>query len=109
MIKKAIITDLNSNTTKGFWVGISYLLANAISMPLIAALSDIFGRRPCLFAAVSLFTLGSLLCCLARSIDILLVGRCFQGVGGGGIMILSLVIFTDIIPLRYRPKWYGTV
>lgn len=78
-------------------------------MPSIAALSDNFGRPACLFVSVSLFTLGSILCCLARNIDLLLVGRCFQGVGGGGIMILSLVIFTDIIPLRHRPKWYGTV
>lgn len=78
-------------------------------MPSIAALSDIFGRSLCLVVSLSLFTLGSLLCCLAGGIGLLLVGRCLQGVGGGGIIILSLVIFTDIVPLRFRPKWYGTV
>lgn len=95
--------------TQGFWIGTSCLLANAVAMPSIAALSDIFSRSASLMASLALFTLGSLVCCLADSIDLLLVGRCFQGVGGGGIVILSLVIFTDIVPLRYRPKWYGTV
>ncbi|KFA70542.1 hypothetical protein S40285_09353 [Stachybotrys chlorohalonatus IBT 40285] len=68
-----------------------------------------FGRSSSLMASLTLFTLGSLVYCLADTIDILLVGRCFRGVGGGGIVILSLVIFTDIVPLRYRPKWYSTV
>lgn len=78
-------------------------------MPFIASLSDIFGRPVCLVTSVGVFALGSLLCCLANGMGVLLVGRSFQGVGGAGIIILSLVIFTDITPLRFRPKWYGTV
>ena len=35
------------------------------------------------------------------------MGRCVQGIGGGGITILGLVIFTDIVPLRFRPKYFG--
>lgn len=106
---QAIITDLSGDTTQGFWVGTSYLLANAVAMPTIAAISDIFGRPICLLAALLFFSFGSLLCCLAHEVPLLLVGRSFQGVGGGGIYVLCLVIFTDIVPLRYRPKWYGTV
>ncbi|ORY59659.1 major facilitator superfamily transporter [Pseudomassariella vexata] len=105
----AIVIDMNGNTTQGFWVGTSYLLANAVMMPFIAAISDIFGRPICLIASLICFTIGTLLCCLAHSIGILLAGRSLQGVGGGGIIVLSLVIFTDIVPLRVRPKWYGTV
>ncbi|KAJ9129343.1 hypothetical protein NKR23_g12557, partial [Pleurostoma richardsiae] len=82
----ALVSDLGLDATQGFWVGTAYLLANAVTMPV-----------------------GSLLGGLARGIVLLLVGRCLQGVGGAGIIVLSLVIFTDIVPLRFRPKWYGTV
>ncbi|ETS85295.1 hypothetical protein PFICI_03320 [Pestalotiopsis fici W106-1] len=105
----AIVTDLGGDTTQGFWIGTSYLLSNAVTMPFIAAISGIFGRPICLIAALSFFTVGTLLCCLAHGIVLMLVGRSLQGVGGGGIIVLSLVVFTDIVPLRYRPKWYGTV
>jgi MFS family permease len=78
-------------------------------MPLIAAASDRLGRQVCVAGSVVCFTVGSVLGCLARGIAVLLVGRCLQGVGGAGIIVLSLIIFTDIVPLRFRPKWYGTV
>ena len=103
------MSDLKVSTTQGVWVGTAYLLANAVSMPFIASLSDIFGRPVCLVGSVGIFTLGSVVCCLATGIGVLITGRSLQGVGGGGVTILSLVIFTDIVPLRFRPRWYGTV
>jgi MFS family permease len=78
-------------------------------MPFIAAVSDIFGRPSCLIVALLFFFGGTLFCALTDKITLLLLGRSLQGIGGGGIMVLCLVIFTDIVPLRYRPKWYGTV
>ncbi|KAI1341989.1 major facilitator superfamily transporter [Xylariaceae sp. FL0016] len=104
-----LVNDLGGTATQGFWVGTSYLLANAVTMPVIAAISNIFGRPHCLIFALVFFTAGSLLCCLAQNMTVMLVGRSIQGVGGGGIVIIGLVIFTDMVPLRYRPKWYGTV
>lgn len=56
-----------------------------------------------------MFTIGTTICASSYSIGQLLVGRSVQGTGGGGIVVISLVIFTDIVPLRQRPKWYGTV
>jgi len=76
-------------------------------MPYTAALSDIFGRPICLLVSLCLFTIGSIICCVAPKLAVLLAGRCVQGIGGGGILILGLVIFTDIVPLRYRPQYYG--
>ncbi|KAK7954731.1 major facilitator superfamily transporter [Apiospora saccharicola] len=105
----AMVTDLGGDTTQGFWIGTSYLLVNAVTMPFIASLSDIFGRPLCLVAALVFFTAGTLVCSLAHNVGTMLVGRSIQGVGGGGIVVLSLIIFTDIVPLRHRPKWYGTV
>lgn len=78
-------------------------------MPFLAETSHVFGRAAVLRACIVSFTLGTSFCCLATGITPLLVGRAFQGVGGAGIMVLSLVIFTDIVPLRFRPKWYGFV
>jgi len=78
-------------------------------MPFIAQLSNAFGRPAILTACLGFFTIGTILCCLANGISLLLAGRVLQGLGGAGVMVLSLVIFTDIVPLRHRPKWYGFV
>ncbi|KAJ4546978.1 hypothetical protein HRR77_004518 [Exophiala dermatitidis] len=78
-------------------------------MPFIASLSDILGRPRCLLASIVTFTIGTILCAAARTITVMLVGRCVQGIGGGGIIILSLVIFSDIVPLRSRPRYVGII
>lgn len=78
-------------------------------MPIIASISNIFGRPLCLEFALSMFTVGTFFCCIANNITVMLVGRSIQGIGGGGIQVLSGVIITDIVPLRHRPKWYGMV
>jgi MFS family permease len=102
------ITDaLSITATQAFWVGTSYLLTSAVTMPFLAAVSDIFGRTWVLLSSLASFTIGTIICCTADNIGALLVGRCIQGIGGGGILILALVIITDIVPLRFRPKWFG--
>ena len=100
---------MRANTTQAFWVGTSYLLSNAVVMPARAAVSEVFGRPACLAASLALFTAGTGLCCGAGAVDVLLAGRCVQGVGGGGIHVLGGVVMTDIVPLRHRPKWFGIV
>jgi MFS family permease len=102
-----MITDLHGTAAQGFWIGTSYLLTCAVTMPFTAALSDVFGRPICLLTSLALFTVGTVLCCVAEDLSVLLVGRSVQGIGGGGIIILGLVIFTDIVPLRHRSKYYG--
>lgn len=76
-------------------------------MPVICAVSDVFGRPICLIFALVTFAVGTVICATAQNIGTLLAGRSVQGVGGGGIHSLGLVIQTDIVPLRWRPKWYG--
>ena len=104
-----IVADLHGTTTLGLWLGTSYLLTCASPMLFIAALSDIFGRPPCLLLSLAFFTVGTVICSVGKGFAALLAGRCIQGIGGGGIIILGLVIFTDIVPLRYRPKYYGMI
>ncbi|KAK0373211.1 MFS-type transporter [Colletotrichum limetticola] len=105
----AIVEDLQTTANGGFWIGTAYLLANAVAMPFIADLSKVFGRQSCLMASLLFFTVGTILCCLSHAITQMLVGRALQGIGGAGIIMLCLVIYTDLVPLLYRPKWYGIV
>ncbi|KIX92881.1 uncharacterized protein Z520_11357 [Fonsecaea multimorphosa CBS 102226] len=104
-----IVQALNATSTQGFWIGTSYLLVVAVTMPFTASISDIVGRPQTLFTVLLSFTVGTILCATAHSIGIMLVGRCLQGVGGGGVIIISLVIFSDIVPLRFRPKYVGVL
>ena len=101
--------DLHGTTNDALWTGTSYLLTSAVFQPFIAALSDIFGRRELLLPSLLLFTAGTAGCCAAHGFTLMLVGRCVQGVGGGGIITSSQIIFTDIVPLRQRPKYFSVV
>ncbi|KAL4876690.1 putative efflux pump antibiotic resistance protein [Aspergillus karnatakaensis] len=105
----AISHDLGGTSTEAFWAATSYLLTYAVLQPVIASLSDIFGRRTSLFMSVLLFTIGSLIAAVAQNFACLLAGRTIQGIGGGGVMVLVLVIATDVVPLRYLPKYQGLV
>ncbi|ORY58731.1 major facilitator superfamily transporter [Pseudomassariella vexata] len=105
----SITIEIGGTTTEAFWIGTSYLLSCTVAMPPLASLSEIFGRPICLIFSLSMFTLGSILCCVAHSIPLLLAGRSVQGIGGGGIWVLSLLLLTDIVPLRHRPKWWALI
>ncbi|KAG8162051.1 hypothetical protein KVR01_007816 [Diaporthe batatas] len=105
----AIVNDIGGSTTEAFWIGTSYLLVNAITMPIICSVSEVIGRPICLTFAIAVFAVGTIVCCVAGDISTLLAGRCIQGVGGGGIHSLGLVVQTDIIPLRWRPTWNAIV
>ena len=106
---QTLAEDLGGTSVDAFWAGTSYLLTRAVFQPVIAALSDIFGRRELLLPSIALFTLGSIACGVAQNFTIMLAGRCVQGIGGGGIITLAQVIFADIVPLRQRPKFFTLV
>ncbi|KAB5583489.1 major facilitator superfamily transporter [Coniochaeta sp. 2T2.1] len=101
---------LGGTASDAFWAGTSYLLTCAVFQPFIAAVSDLFGRKELLLISIGFFTLGTLLCApLAKNFPVLLAGRSLQGIGGGGIITMGQVIFSDIIPLRQRPKYFSMV
>ncbi|NIH71838.1 MDR family MFS transporter [Auritidibacter ignavus] len=89
------------------WVITSYILATTIAMPIFGQISDIFGRKPLLFFAIGLFVAGSLVGGLAQSIEWLIVSRTVQGIGGGGLIILSQAAIADVVPARQRGKYMG--
>ncbi|KAF9963097.1 hypothetical protein BGZ65_006009 [Modicella reniformis] len=91
------------------WVGTSYLLTNTAMQPLYGKLSDIFGRKVAILAAIFFFLLGSLICGAAPTITVLVVGRGIAGVGAGGMISLTMIIISDIVSLRERGKYQGII
>ncbi|KAF2264137.1 MFS general substrate transporter [Lojkania enalia] len=100
---------LNGTSVDAFWAGTSYLLTSAIFQPVIASISEVFGRQQLLLFSITFFTIGSILCAVANDFQVLLAGRSIQGIGGGGIITLSQVIYCDFVPLRQRPKYFAMV
>jgi EmrB/QacA subfamily drug resistance transporter len=85
------------------WVVTSYLLAATAATPLFGKLADIRGRRAIMLLAIGIFMLGSLICALAPSLWILVIGRVLQGLGGGGLLPIAQTIIADLLTPRERP------
>jgi EmrB/QacA subfamily drug resistance transporter len=102
----AIASDLGE-VQRVSWVVVSYLIANTIAAPVYGRLGDSFGRRNMMLAALTLFIVGSVLCALAPTIELLTVTRVLQGFGGGGLMTLSQALVGETIPPRERGRYQG--
>ncbi|KAF5964372.1 major facilitator superfamily transporter [Fusarium coicis] len=108
IIPQGIAVNLHLTANESFWVGTSFLLSSAVTIPLISGAGNVFGFVKPLTASILSFTTGTVFCCLAHSSPPLLIGRIFQGIGAGGIMSLTLMIYAEIVPLRHRPKWLAS-
>ncbi len=89
------------------WVVTGYLLAQTIVTPIYGKLGDLYGRKIVLQSAVVLFLAGSALCGLSRTMLQLIVFRALQGLGGGGLVVVSQAVVGDIIPPRDRGRYQG--
>lgn len=102
----SIVSDLG-----GFaqfpWLFSVYLLAQAVSVPVYAKLSDTVGRKPIILIGVALFLLGSILCGFAWSMPALIAFRAVQGLGAGAIQPMSMTIAGDIYTVAERAKTQG--
>src|SRR5690606_37643992 len=76
-------------------------------LPVYGKLGDQIGRKPLFVTAILLFSAGSLLGAMAWNIDLLIVARAVQGLGGGGLMVLSQAIVADVVPARQRGRYMG--
>ncbi|KAJ5183794.1 hypothetical protein N7492_001410 [Penicillium capsulatum] len=99
--------ELHGTAIEAFWSGTSFLLCSTVFQPSFASFSNIFGRRPMIIIALIFFCVGAIVAAVAKDFTYMLVGRSIQGVGGGGIIALSEVIITDLIPLRWRGQYFG--
>ncbi|MFC4905622.1 MDR family MFS transporter, partial [Kocuria oceani] len=89
------------------WITTAYLLATTIVMPVYGKFGDVLGRRNLFLIAIALFTLASVGCAFATGFWQFVTFRALQGLGGGGLMILSQAIIADIVPASERGKYMG--
>jgi len=87
------------------WIVTGYLLTATAMAPLYGKISDVYGRRPVIYAAILLFLLGSLVSALAPNMLVLVIGRAIQGAGGGGLFALAQTVIGDLVPPRERARY----
>src|ERR1700732_1693705 len=94
--------DLGASNDESTWVLTSYLVSNAIVLPMTGWLATTFGRKRLFLACISLFTFTSLLCGIAPSLGALVFFRVIQGAGGGGLQPMAQAILADTFPPEKR-------
>jgi DHA2 family multidrug resistance protein len=94
--------SLGADASESTWVLTSYLVANAVVLPLSAWLSTVFGRKRFYMICVALFTISSLMCSLAPTLGALVFCRVLQGIGGGGLAPSEQAMLVDAFPPSKR-------
>ncbi|RBM18976.1 MDR family MFS transporter [Streptomyces sp. PT12] len=89
------------------WVVTAYLLASTAGTPLWGKLGDQYGRKKLFQMAIVIFLIGSALCGVAQNMPELIGFRFLQGLGGGGLIVLSMAIVGDLVPPRERGRYQG--
>jgi MFS family permease len=100
---------LHGSSLQAFWSGTSFLLTSTVFQPVLGSLSEIFGRLPLVYISLTLFGIGAILAAVANDFNLVLIGRSIQGVGGGGVITLTEIIVTDLVPLRLRGQWFSFI
>lgn len=97
-------------TSEGLWlVLVCYMIASMVVMPVYGALGDIFGRREMLMVSVVVFVLSACGAAFATSLDMLCFWRVLQGMGGGGLVVLSHALVGETVPGRERGRYQGYI
>jgi EmrB/QacA subfamily drug resistance transporter len=89
------------------WVVTSYLLTSTIVVPLYGKFGDLFGRKIVIQTSILIFLAGSILCGIAQDMTQLIVLRAVQGLGGGGLMVVTMAAIADVIPPAERGRYQG--
>ncbi|MHB9114428.1 MAG: MFS transporter [Thermoleophilia bacterium] len=82
------------------WIVTGYLLGYTVAMPLFGRLADVRGRRIMFIVALAVFAGGSVLCVLARGLELLVAARVIQAAGGGALVPVAMVVAADLLPGR---------
>ncbi len=95
-----LVGEFHSSYQVVTWTVTGYALAQAAVIPLAGWLSDRFGAKQVFIISVILFTVGSLLCALSTSVEMLIIFRILQGLGGGMVMPIAMAFTYRLSPLR---------
>ena len=94
--------NLGVSNDESTWVLTSYLVSNAIVLPISGWIAGVVGRKRLFMACIAFFTLSSMLCGIAPSLPFLLLFRVLQGLGGGGLQPIAQAILADTFPPEQR-------
>ena len=97
-----IAGSMGASNDESTWVLTSYLVSNAIVLPISGWLAVTFGRKRLFMGCLTIFTVSSLLCGFATSLPLLLLFRVVQGAGGGGLQPMAQAILADSFPPQQR-------
>jgi DHA2 family multidrug resistance protein len=102
-----IAGNMAASQSESTWVLTSYLISNAIVLPISGWLASVLGRKRFYMTCVALFTVSSFLCGIAPTLGLLLLFRVMQGIGGGGLAPSEQAILTDTFPERLRGQAFA--
>jgi DHA2 family multidrug resistance protein len=102
-----IAGSLSASQEESTWVLTSYLVSNAIVLPISGWLANVVGRKRFYMICVALFTVSSALCAMSTSLNFMLAMRVLQGLGGGGLAPVEQSIFADTFPPAMRAKAFA--
>src|SRR5215813_13913352 len=94
--------NLGVSNDESTWVLTSYLVSNAIILPISGWIAAVVGRKRFFMICLMIFTVSSLLCGLAPSLVTIIAFRVLQGLGGGGLQPMAQAILADSFPTRLR-------
>lgn len=103
----AIQRDLEIEASLYVWITTAYLVTSTVFVPIYGKLSDLYGRKPVLIAAIGIFLLGSFLCGVSQSAVQLILFRALQGLGSAGLFVTAFAIIADIFPPAVRGRYTG--
>src|SRR5215468_3816084 len=94
--------SLAASTDQSTWILTSYLVSNAIVLPITGWFAGVFGRKRFFMVCLGAFTVSSLLCGIAPSLNAIILFRVLQGAGGGGLQPMAQAILSDTFPPEKR-------
>jgi MFS transporter, DHA2 family, multidrug resistance protein len=99
--------SLSADQDESTWILTSYLVSNAVVLPVSGWLANVIGRKRFYMICVALFTLSSLLCAMSTSLGMMLFARVLQGIGGGGMAPTEQSMFADTFPVEKRAQAFA--
>src|SRR6195952_3580140 len=102
-----IAGSLAADQDESTWILTSYLVSNAVVLPVSGWLANVIGRKRFYMICVALFTLSSLLCAVSTSLTMMLIARVLQGIGGGGMAPTEQSMFADTFPPEKRAQAFA--